>query len=194
MRINCKHFFRTFCCGSHNVFCPYDIAMITLGHRSYIFGQAPTNFFDVDVLVGKYSGIGTHLTILGGKGQHPSVLHPECVSNFPFEEFKLGDYYPSKGKGQISIGHDVWIGANVTLLDGITIGDGSIIGAGAVVATSIPPYALAVGNPVEIKRYRFEPDVIAKLEAIAWWDWEEAMIQAALPQMKDIDAFIAAYG
>ena len=111
-------------------------AMITLGVRSYIFGDPPSNFFDVDVSVGNYTGIGTQLIILGGKGQHPPVNHPECVSNFPFEEFKIGAYFPCTGKGRIELGNDVWIGAHVTLLDGITIGDGAIIGAGAVVSKS----------------------------------------------------------
>lgn len=168
--------------------------MITLGHRSYIFGEDPTNFFDVDVEVGHYTGIGTNLVILGGKGQHPSATQPQCVSNFPFAEFKMGDYHPSTGKGKIHIGHDVWIGANVTLLDGITIGDGAIIGAGSVVAKSIPPYAVAVGNPVKIKKYRFDPQTIQGLRSIQWWFWEEEKVKDALPEMKDIRHFLSKYG
>jgi len=167
--------------------------VIQLGHRSYIFGEPPTNFFNVEVTVGKYTGIGSHLTILGGKGQHPSARHPQCVSNFPFEEFKLGEYYPSEGKGPIHIGNDVWIGANVILMDGITIGDGAIVGAGSVVAKSVPAYAVAVGNPVEVKRYRFDETTIQKLLKIRWWDWEEDAIQAALPDMKDIAQFVIRY-
>ncbi len=167
--------------------------MISLGEKSYIFGDPPSNFFEVEVVVGKYTGIGTNLTILGGRGQHPPACHPECVSNFPFEEFKLGEYYPCSGKGRIEIGNDVWIGANVTLLDGICIGDGAIVGAGAVVAKSIPPYAVAVGNPVVIKKYRFEPNVIQQLLAIKWWDWEAEKIKAALPLMKDIQHFLSAF-
>ena len=54
------------------------------------------------------------------------------------------------------IGNDVWVGANVTVLGGITIGDGAIIGAGAVVTRNIPPYAIAVGNPAKVIKYRKE--------------------------------------
>ncbi len=167
--------------------------MIHLGHRSYIFGNPPSNFFEVPVYVGNYTGIGTNLTILGGSGQHPSATHPECVSNFPFAEFKMGDYYPSVGKGAIHIGHDVWIGAHVTLLDGISIGNGAIIGAGSIVAKSIPPYAIAVGNPVQIKKFRFDEATREALLAIQWWNWSESDIQDALPRMKDIHTFLEHY-
>lgn len=52
------------------------------------------------------------------------------------------------------IGKDVWIGANCTILGGTTIGDGAVIGAGSVVTKDIPPYAIAVGNPARIIKYR----------------------------------------
>ena len=52
------------------------------------------------------------------------------------------------------IGDDVWIGANCTILGGVTIGNGAVIGAGSVVTKDIPDYAIAVGNPAKIIRYR----------------------------------------
>jgi UDP-2-acetamido-3-amino-2,3-dideoxy-glucuronate N-acetyltransferase len=45
------------------------------------------------------------------------------------------------------------IGANATLLPGIEIGAGAMIGAGAVVTRSVPPLAIAVGNPASITGY-----------------------------------------
>lgn len=47
----------------------------------------------------------------------------------------------------ITIGDDVWLGANVSVLPGVTIGHGSVIGAGSVVNRDIPPNTLAAGNP-----------------------------------------------
>ena len=57
-------------------------------------------------------------------------------------------------KEDIVIGDDVWIAANVTILKGVSIGKGAVIGAGAVVIKDIPEYAIAVGNPARIIKYR----------------------------------------
>ena len=54
----------------------------------------------------------------------------------------------------VSVGNNVWLGAGVIVLPGVTIGDGAVIGAGSVVVKDIPPYAIAVGNPAKIARYR----------------------------------------
>lgn len=55
---------------------------------------------------------------------------------------------------EVTIGDYVWIGANVIILPGVSIGSGAIIGAGAVVAKDIPDYAVAVGNPAKVIKYR----------------------------------------
>ncbi len=47
----------------------------------------------------------------------------------------------------ITIGDNVWIGANVTILPGVTIGSNTVIGAGSVVNRDIPEGTVAVGNP-----------------------------------------------
>ncbi len=57
--------------------------------------------------------------------------------------------FPGVAKAVV-IGDHVWIGARATILPGVTIGEGAVIGAGAVVSKSIPPYAIAVGNPIKI--------------------------------------------
>ena len=60
--------------------------------------------------------------------------------------------YPAE---KISIGNDVWIGNNVTILSNTSIGDGSVIGANAVVSKNIPPYSVAIGNPIQVISKRF---------------------------------------
>lgn len=64
----------------------------------------------------------------------------------------------------IVVEEDVWLGINVTLLNGVHIGRGSIVGAGCVVAKDIPPYAIVVGNPCQIKRFLFTPEEIIEHE------------------------------
>lgn len=54
----------------------------------------------------------------------------------------------------VIIGDDVWIGANSSILGGVKIGKGAIIGAGSIVTRDIPDYAIAIGNPARVIRYR----------------------------------------
>ncbi len=90
----------------------------------------------------------------------------------------------------IVIGNDVFIGANVTVLDGVTIGDGAVIGAGAVVSKDIPSYAVAVGCPIRIIRYRFKDNQIESLKRIKWWDFDERQLKNVEENFFDIDGFI----
>ena len=50
----------------------------------------------------------------------------------------------------ITVGDNVWIGANVCVLPGVTIGDNCVIGAGSVVVKDIPANSVAVGNPCKV--------------------------------------------
>jgi maltose O-acetyltransferase len=59
----------------------------------------------------------------------------------------------------VVIEDDVWIGARVIVLPGIRIGSGAVIGAGAVVTKDVPPYAVCVGNPARVIRFRNNPKV-----------------------------------
>jgi len=63
----------------------------------------------------------------------------------------------------VVINEYVWIGRNVLIMPGVTIGKGVIIGAGSVIVKDIPDYAIAVGNPAVIKRYR-DQTIFKKLE------------------------------
>ena len=56
--------------------------------------------------------------------------------------------------GEVVIGNDVWIGAGAKILRDVHIGDGAIIGSNAVVTSDIPPYAIAVGAPARVVKYR----------------------------------------
>ncbi|MHC5719417.1 MAG: CatB-related O-acetyltransferase, partial [Nostoc sp.] len=83
-------------------------------------------------------------------------------------------------KGVTIIGHDVWVGYGATILSGVKIGNGAVVGAQAVVTSDVPAYAIVVGNPAKIIRYRFEPKTVERLLELSWWDWELAKISANL--------------
>lgn len=62
----------------------------------------------------------------------------------------LDDYDRWTKVPPISIGDNVWIGANAVVLPGVKIGDNVVIGAGSVVTKDIPSNSIAVGNPCRV--------------------------------------------
>lgn len=84
-------------------------------------------------------------------------------------------------KSDIVVGNDVWIGHKATIMPGVKIGDGAIIGAYSVVTKDIPPYAIAVGNPVRVVKYRFDDEMIDLLLKYKWRFKEEDEIEIILP-------------
>ena len=85
--------------------------------------------------------------------------------NHSYENSMIRDNKP------ITIGNDVWIGANAIILPGVKIGDGAIIAAGAVVTKDVDDYAIVGGVPAKLIRYRFSKEVIDKLLKVKWWEW-----------------------
>lgn len=59
----------------------------------------------------------------------------------------------------ITVGSNVWFGANVTVLPGVTIGSNTVIGAGSVVNRNIPSGVIAVGNPCRVLREIRDEDI-----------------------------------
>lgn len=193
---------------SHNIeFADFTIAerrininertLITLGAGSYIVQGVLDVGSDKDhLLIGKYSSLAHNISFIIG------LNHPyHVVSTYPFSATGMwGDKAQVVGeeanlcnRHQVIIGHDVWIGENVTIMGGVRIGNGAVIGANTVVAKDIPPYAIAVGNPARIIKYRFDSDTISKLQTIKWWDWPEEKIKEALPVMADMERFLQEY-
>jgi Acetyltransferase (isoleucine patch superfamily) len=58
----------------------------------------------------------------------------------------------------ITVGNNVWFGANSIVLPGVTIGNDTVIGAGSVVTKNIPEGVVAVGNPCKVLRKITEQD------------------------------------
>ena len=52
----------------------------------------------------------------------------------------------------ITIGNDVWIGGNATILPGVTIGNNVVVAAGAVVNTDVPDNCMVAGVPARIMK------------------------------------------
>ncbi|MBL8922276.1 MAG: acyltransferase [Myxococcaceae bacterium] len=50
----------------------------------------------------------------------------------------------------ITLGIDVWVGANAGITDGVTVGDHAVIGMGAVVTSAVPAWAIVGGVPARV--------------------------------------------
>lgn len=160
---------------------------ITIGKHSYLNDPFSSGWYDdarlpngekPNIIVGKYTSIGKNCQFI--------LTHHNYKSVSTFPEF--GNVF---SRGNISIGNDVWIGMNVTILDNVTIGDGAVIGAGSVVSKNIPPYAIVVGNPSNIVKYRFPEPIIQQLLETKWWTLENnELVTLGIKNNTDIESFI----
>jgi len=93
----------------------------------------------------------------------------------------------------VVLGHDVWIGHGAVIMPGLRIGNGAVVGANAVVTDDVAPYAVVAGAPARLLRPRFAPEIGARLEALAWWDWPLERLYQAVPDMQPLsaEAFLA---
>lgn len=78
----------------------------------------------------------------------------------------------------VRIGHDVWIGDAAMIAPGVQIGDGAVIGARTLVLEDVPPYAIVVGHPARVLRYRFAEALVARFQALAWWRFAPDTLQS----------------
>ncbi len=168
---------------------------IQVGEYTYYDGQNFTSrvthhydFIGDKLIIGKFCQIGRNVEFIMNGANHQM----NSVSTYPFYIFKGWEQEPPKKedlpyKGDTVIGNDVWIGQNVTFLPGVHIGDGCIIGANSVVASNIPPYSIAVGNPARVIRKRFDDEMIDLLEKLQWWNKSISQIQKLIPLLSDSD-------
>ncbi len=128
------------------------------------------------LIIGKFCSIANGVKFITAAANHSQA----GLTCYPFPVFSVETRagYQTDLRDTV-VGHDVWLGYGAMVLPGARIGNGAIIGAGAVVRGEIPPYAIVTGNPGTVIRYRFAPDVITRLEALAWWDWPIADIAKA---------------
>lgn len=117
--------------------------------------------------IGDNSGIG-HRANITGKCIIGSnvIMAPECsifTTNHNIDRVDIPiKYQGSSEERAVVIQDDVWIGYRVIILPGVEIGRGAVIGAGAVVSRNVPDYAVVVGNPARIVKYRNQQEANTK--------------------------------
>ncbi len=146
----------------------------------------------MNTAIGKFCSIAQGACI--SLGMHPSSefvsTHPAFFSLNKQNGMTFSDQNYFAEMGETKIGNDVWIGVNAIIMDNITIGNGAIVGAGAVVTHNIPAYAIAVGIPAKVIKYRFEKDEIEFLENFKWWDKEHDWLKNNFKDLHDIKLFM----
>lgn len=170
--------------------------VVTIGAHSY--GRPEVRHWGepARLRIGRYCSIARGVTIFLG-GNH----RIDWVTTFPFGAFP--EAWPEAAgigahpatKGDVTVGSDVWLGDGALILSGVTIGDGAVVAARAVVTRDVPAYGIVGGNPARAIGARFGPEIVAALEAIAWWDWPEAKVRAEIPRLLsgDVAGFVAAH-
>ncbi|WP_449434955.1 CatB-related O-acetyltransferase [Pseudomonas putida] len=117
--------------------------------------------------IGRFCSIGSGCVIGQEKRTHPV----EWVSTHPFQyESTPLEYKPTCTYA--TIGHDVWIGHEATVMEGVNVGTGAIVATKAVVTRDVPPYAIVGGNPAKILKFRHSEAVIERLLKSEWWNLE----------------------
>ncbi|MBR6388606.1 MAG: CatB-related O-acetyltransferase [Opitutales bacterium] len=131
--------------------------------------------------VGKFCSIGKHCKL--GLTNHP-MRHISTSPIFTKPDNAVGIVWTTenfsdfeKETPYLDIGNDVWIGSDAIVMSGLKIGSGAIIGAGAVVTKDVPPYAVAVGVPAKIIKYRFDEKTVGRLLEFRWWDLPEETLK-----------------
>jgi virginiamycin A acetyltransferase len=144
------------------------------------------------LVIGRYCAIARGVKFIMNGGNHLLT----GFSTYPFPVFGNGweRAMPPAAlwadKGPTVVGNDVWLGFEALVMPGVRIGDGAIIASRAVVAADVPPYAVVAGNPARVVKQRFSAEVVAQLQAIAWWHWPAAHVGANLQAIMgaDLDA------
>lgn len=163
-----------------------SMAEVTFGDYSYVVHDSQIIY----ATIGKFCSIASHTRI--NPGNHP--LDRVVLNHFTYRASAYGlgpdeaGFFDWRREHHVTLGHDVWLGHGVIVLPGVTIGSGAAIGAGTVVTRDVPPFAIVVGNPGRILRFRFPETIRDSLLRINWWDWSRDQLAAGLDDMRNLSA------
>ncbi|WP_153448250.1 Vat family streptogramin A O-acetyltransferase [Vibrio algicola] len=155
-------------------------------------------FIGDKLIIGKFCAIAKGVQFIMNGANHKM----SGFSSYPFYIFgeDWAKSLPAAGtlpyKGDTTIGNDVWLGYESTIMPGVSIGNGAIVASKSVVTSDVPAYSIVGGNPAQVIKYRFDETTIETLLAIAWWDWDSKTITENLELItnNDLDALAKVCG
>jgi virginiamycin A acetyltransferase len=168
-------------------------ALIEVGEFTYYDDPGdPTAFETRNVLyhygpekliIGRFCALAEGVRFIMNSANH----RMDGPSTFPFplmggswaEHFDLLTDLPNRG--DTVVGNDVWFGYQAMVMPGVRVGDGAIIATGSVVVGDVPAYGIVGGNPARLIRRRYDDETVARLLALAWWDWPLEHVTRNIP-------------
>ncbi|MBY6082286.1 LbetaH domain-containing protein [Ruegeria arenilitoris] len=148
--------------------------------------------------IGKFANIASFTRI--GATDHP--IEKASLHHFHYRSADYwddaeddADWFARRAGRLAQIGHDTWIGHAAIIKPEVTIGHGAIVASGAIVTKDVPPYTIVGGVTAHPIRRRFPEHVAERMMALAWWDWDNARLRAALPDFRALpaEAFLEKY-
>jgi acetyltransferase-like isoleucine patch superfamily enzyme len=121
---------------------------VSLGWRPTLLAAKST------ITIGSHVMFGPEVMIIGGR--HNTSVVGQFMTD-------VHDKRPEDDLGVV-LEDDIWIGSRAIILRGVRIARGSIVGAGSIVTKSVPPYAIVVGSPAKVVKFRWDVETILEHE------------------------------
>ena len=166
-----------------------------IGARSIVsetdFGAYSYVAQDAEIIytrIGRFVSIAAHTRI--NPGNHPMIRASQHHFSYRASAYGFGDddsgFFDWRREHSVEIGHDTWIGHGAVIMPGRRVGIGAVVGAGTIVTHDVPDYAICIGNPGRVLRYRFPEAVREALMRIAWWNWSHEALKTAIDDFRNL--------
>lgn len=126
---------------------------IIVGSRCMI---AADSFLHGPITLGDEVAINHNCSLDGGRAGIKIGAQTRIANNVTVYAFNHGMvpdspiYQQASNSKGVTIGKDVWIGAQAGIVDGVNIGNCAVIGMGCIVTKDVPDFAIVAGNPARV--------------------------------------------
>lgn len=146
-----------------------------------------------DTIIGDFSYIGRNCRITKAKiGRYVSIADDVFIGQGEHDLYRISNsalFYQDSNQvltqGECLIQDDVWIGAGAIIRRGVTVGYGAVVGANSFVNRDVPPFAIVVGSPAKIVRYKFDTTQIDCILRSEWWKYDKEQAGEILRTMEE---------